>query len=220
MTKETEPSYTKYPVVGDASMLRRVFALVFDVALLLVFHIMVSIPLWSLAPDRLAFPINIAETDILDEQTTVNRDAMITVQTVSITYFSLTQELDTCRFLVIVIEEGDGASRTTSREREPLEPCAYLERFDFGTWLMLALVLFYAPLMEGSRLHATVGKLALAIRVQRKNGREVTFGRAFARNLAEVLCLATLSGGYLIALFTTRRQALHDLLTKTVVVER
>jgi hypothetical protein len=220
MTKEPEPTYTKYQVVGDASMLRRVFALVFDAALLLLLHIMISIPLWSLAPDYLAFPIDIAETEILDEQTTVDGDATITTQTVDITYFSLTQELDTCRFLVVVIEEGDGASSTTSRDKEPLEPCAYLERFDFGTWFMLALFLFYAPLMEGSRLHATVGKLALAIRLQKKDGREVTFARAFVRNLAEALCLATLSAGYLVALFTTRRQALHDLLAGTVVVER
>jgi hypothetical protein len=31
MTKDTEPRFTKFPVVGDASMLRRVFALVFVV---------------------------------------------------------------------------------------------------------------------------------------------------------------------------------------------
>ena len=32
--------------------------------------------------------------------------------------------------------------------------------------------------------------------------------------------ITTLSGGYPIALFSTRRQALHDLLNSTAVVER
>ncbi len=38
--------------------------------------------------------------------------------------------------------------------------------------------------------------------------------------IAELLCLLTLTGGYLLALFTRRRQALHDLLTGTVVTEK
>ena len=74
--------------------------------------------------------------------------------------------------------------------------------------------------MEGSSLHATVGKLALALQVQRKDGSEVGYVRAFLRNLAEALCILSFALGYLAALFTTRRQALHDLLTGTVVVER
>lgn len=56
------------------------------------------------------------------------------------------------------------------------------------------------------------------LQVRTVNMERVSFLRAFMRNLAEILCVLTLLLGYLAALFTMRRQALHDLLTTTIVV--
>ena len=220
MSDQAPPSYDRYPVVGDASVVRRVFALVIDAILLFVAYLMITIPAWALAPDWLAFPINIAETQVLSEDSFVDQDAAVTVREVQIDYFSLSEQLDSCRFEVTTRRTPGRFFTWSKTHREPLAPCAYLARFDFGLWFEILMLLFYAPLLEGSRPHATVGKMALALQVRRKDGGEVGFARAFARNVAEALCLLSFGLGYLIALFTTRRQALHDLLTGTVVVER
>ena len=220
MSGGTKASYTKYPVVGDASVVRRAFALFIDGIFLFLAYMMIAIPAWSLAPGWLAFPVNITETRLLGEEIIVDGDTTITLQEIQVDYFSLKRQLDSCRFEVTTRETpGESVTWWTS-EREPLEPCAYLERFDYGRWFEILILLFYAPLMESGRLHATIGKLALALQVQRKDGGELGFARAFLRNLAEALCILTFGLGYLVALFTTRRQALHDLILGTVVVER
>ena len=220
MSEVPPPSYDKYPVVGDASVVRRVFAFVIDAILLFVAYLMITVPAWALAPDWLAFPINIAETQILREDSVVDQDTTTTVREVQVDYFSLSQRLDSCRFEITTRQTPSRFFTWTETRREPLAVCAYLDRFDFGLWVEILMVLLYAPLLEGGRPHATVGKMALALQVRRKNGGEVGFARAFARNVAEALCLLTFGLGYLIALFTARRQALHDLLAGTVVMER
>jgi uncharacterized RDD family membrane protein YckC len=220
MSGGAKASYTKYPVVDDASVVRRAFALFIDAIFLFLLYMMVAIPAWSLAPSWLAYPVNIMESRVLGEEVFADGDTRITIQEIQVDYFSLKQQLDSCRFEVTTRETPGESITWWSSDREPLEPCAYLARFDYGLWFEALLVLFYAPLMESSRLHATVGKLALALQVQRKDGSELGFARAFLRNLAEALCILSLTLGYLIALFTTRRQALHDLLAGTVVVER
>ena len=220
MSDGAPASHSKYPVVGDASVVRRAFALFIDALILFVGYMMIAIPAWSLAPGWLAFPVDITESQVLGEETFVDGGTSVTVQEIQIDYFSLKQQLDSCRFEVTTRATPGNLVTWTTTHREPIEPCDYLARFDYGFWFEVLILLFYAPLMEGSRLHATVGKLALALQVQRKDGSEVGFARAFLRNLAEALCLLSLTLGYFMALFTTRRQALHDLLTGTVVVER
>ena len=220
MSDGAPASFSKYPVVGDASVVRRAFALFIDALILFVGYMMIAIPAWSLAPGWLAFPVDITESQVLGEETFVDGGTSVTVQEIQIDYFSLKQQLDSCRFEVTTRATPGNLVTWTTTHRAPIEPCDYLARFDYGFWFEVLILLFYAPLMEGSRLHATVGKLALALQVQRKDGGEVGFARAFLRNLAEALCLLSLTLGYFMALFTTRRQALHDLLTGTVVVER
>ena len=45
-----------------------------------------------------------------------------------------------------------------------------------------------------------------------------TLGRAFVRNLAKLLSLATALIGFLMVLWTKRHQAMHDLMADCVVV--
>lgn len=76
----------------------------------------------------------------------------------------------------------------------------------------------YFTLLEGGARQASLGKRALGLKVTDLAGRRISWTRAFARQLLKLLGL-TLSGfGYLIALLTARRQALHDLLCGTLVV--
>ena len=80
-----------------------------------------------------------------------------------------------------------------------------------GSW-------FYYALMQSSSRQATLGQLALGLRVTDLEGRRVSFARASGRHFATVLTGLTFGIGYLIMLFTTRKQTLHDLVAGTVVV--
>lgn len=79
-------------------------------------------------------------------------------------------------------------------------------------------VLFYSPIFESSLVRATIGKHLCGIQVSDTAGRRITFGAAFIRLLVKLVSPALAFIPYLFALFTKRRQALHDLVADTVVV--
>lgn len=72
--------------------------------------------------------------------------------------------------------------------------------------------------MESSPYQATAGKLALRIKVTDRAGKRIGFGRATGRHFAEILSSLTLGIGFVMAGFTKRRQALHDMIASTLVV--
>jgi len=89
----------------------------------------------------------------------------------------------------------------------------------------LVLVAFLAPwlyhaLMESSSVQATVGKLAAGIKVTDEAGRRTTFGRATGRYFAHIVTGFTFGVGYAMVVFTRRRQALHDMMSGSLVVRR
>lgn len=77
--------------------------------------------------------------------------------------------------------------------------------------------LYYA-LMESSSKQATLGKMALKIKVTDLNGNRVSFGRASARYWSKLLSGFVLYFGYLMAGWTQRKQALHDIIAGCLVV--
>lgn len=86
---------------------------------------------------------------------------------------------------------------------------AFLELL--GSW-------FYYALMQSSSRQATLGQLALGLRVTDVEGRRISFARASGRHFARVLTSLTLGIGYIMVLFTARKQTLHDLVAGTLVV--
>ncbi len=68
------------------------------------------------------------------------------------------------------------------------------------------------------KYRATLGKLALGIRVLRTDGSTLTWGRAIGRYFAQLLSQVILFIGYVMAAFDDRKQGLHDRLCDTVVV--
>lgn len=68
------------------------------------------------------------------------------------------------------------------------------------------------------KYRATLGKLALGIRVLRTDGSTLTWGRAIGRYFAQLLSQVILFIGYLMVAFDDRKQGLHDRLCDTVVV--
>jgi uncharacterized RDD family membrane protein YckC/Tfp pilus assembly major pilin PilA len=94
---------------------------------------------------------------------------------------------------------------------EMLIVLAYLLTFLVAPWL-------YSALMASSASQGTVGKLAVGLRVADLQGNRVSFGRATGRFFAEWVTGLTLGVGYLMPLFTSKRQTLHDKIAGTVVV--
>lgn len=76
----------------------------------------------------------------------------------------------------------------------------------------------YWPVMHASKLQATFGKALLRLRVTGYQGSRISFLRSLGRELSKILSGAVFMVGYLMAGFTARKQALHDLVASTYVV--
>jgi len=88
-----------------------------------------------------------------------------------------------------------------------------------GIPISVAIAWLYFAGLESGRSRATLGKRAMGLEVRRAGGLEqIGFGRASVRWLAHWVSFALLLGGFLMQPFTPRRQALHDLVSGTVVV--
>jgi len=86
--------------------------------------------------------------------------------------------------------------------------------------LFFLLNLLYSSLLESSMHQATWGKRAMGIKVATLDGRRLSFGHAVGRWFAKLLSYLTLYIGFLMAAFTARKQALHDMVASTLVVDR
>ncbi len=94
--------------------------------------------------------------------------------------------------------------------KSPLVVLAYVLAL-CGGWL-------YSALMWSSSSQATIGKLALGIKVTSLGGERIGFGQATGRYFAQIPTWFTLGIGYALAVLTSRRQALHDMIAGTLVV--
>ncbi|WMJ70660.1 RDD family protein [Stenotrophomonas sp. 24(2023)] len=84
----------------------------------------------------------------------------------------------------------------------------------------LALGVAYYAGFHASRGGATPGKMAIGIKVVRPDGERITFLRGVGRFFATIVSSLVLCIGYVMAAFTDRKQALHDMMCDTVVVDR
>jgi uncharacterized RDD family membrane protein YckC len=80
--------------------------------------------------------------------------------------------------------------------------------------------ILYFTLMESSKYQATVGKLALGLIVTDINGGKLDFVKALIRNVSKIVSTIILLIGYIMAAFTEKKQALHDIIAGTLVVKK
>jgi uncharacterized RDD family membrane protein YckC len=101
----------------------------------------------------------------------------------------------------------------TSRAALPqLTPLAIL--------LAIPIVWLYYALFEASSWQATPGKRVLRLYVTDLHGRPITFARATIRHFAKIISSLTFLVGYFLAGFTEKKQALHDVLARCLVLRR
>ena len=106
----------------------------------------------------------------------------------------------------------DGTSRATVSKIALVFYGAYWFIFYF----LIALV--YSVVMESAK-QATIGKILFKLRVANVNGEKAAPLQIALRNVGKVLSFLTIGVGFLMVGFTSKRQALHDLLAKTVIIK-
>jgi len=77
----------------------------------------------------------------------------------------------------------------------------------------------YFAWMESSSWQATLGKRMLGIRVTDLGGRRISFARATGRYFAKLVSSLAFCIGFMMAAFTEKKQALHDIIAGTLVVK-
>ncbi|NKB47867.1 MAG: RDD family protein [Alphaproteobacteria bacterium] len=99
------------------------------------------------------------------------------------------------------------------------------EGADFYTFRLFQLValftvwLYYA-VMESTTTQATIGKMFMGIYVTDLDGDRVAFSRASIRYWMKYVSIVIFFIGFLIAAFTRRKQAMHDMVANCLVLKR
>lgn len=84
----------------------------------------------------------------------------------------------------------------------------------------LGMSALYFGLFHASAKQATLGKMAVGIKVVRTDGSRISVGRGIGRYFGFLLSSLTIFIGFLMAAFTERKQALHDMICDTLVVDK
>jgi len=86
-----------------------------------------------------------------------------------------------------------------------------------GIFFFVALA--YYAFFESSDMQATLGKKVMNLKVFDEAGNKLTAGKAIVRNFVKIISGNYFIIGFIVALFTKNKQALHDIVASTVVVE-
>ena len=85
--------------------------------------------------------------------------------------------------------------------------------------IAIVIGIVYFAGMESSASQATLGKMAVGIKVTDLNGERISFLNAVGRYLGKFVSAIILGIGFIMAGFTERKQALHDMMAGTLVVK-
>jgi uncharacterized RDD family membrane protein YckC len=128
--------------------------------------------------------------------------------------------------VVMVLVFLFGGLRLLAR-RDPVGPpdAVFMGPIILGYFFAFALFVvaqwLYFAGMESSARQATFGKAAMSLRVTDLKGRPLTFGHATGRFFAKIVSgLIPLAIGYIMAGFTEKKQALHDMIAGTLVLRK
>jgi len=113
-------------------------------------------------------------------------------------------------------EFGNGADQASG-----LVPLMVLGFILLCAFVLSAGVWLYYAWMESSIHQGTLGKMALGLIVTDMQGRRVTFARATGRFFAKMITgMIPFAIGYIMAGFTEKKQALHDMIASCLVLRK
>lgn len=141
-----------------------------------------------------------------------------------ITYATFGQRLGALIIDIIVCEVAEGIFQKISgvknvfeyillRQDIPASSITFAISTTIVDWL-------YFSLMESGRKQATLGKMAVGIKVTDLSGNRISFSKATARYFAKIISGIILLIGYFMMLWDDRNQTLHDKIAGTLVVTK
>jgi uncharacterized RDD family membrane protein YckC len=127
--------------------------------------------------------------------------------------------------LVLIFFLGGFGVMLRSRTVDPGAAAAFVApiflSFLFGMIFFVGLQWLYFAGMESSERQATFGKSVMSLRVVNLEGQRLSFGHATGRFFAKIISgMIPLGIGYIMAAFTEKRQALHDMIAGTLVLRK
>ncbi|MGA8450524.1 MAG: RDD family protein [Candidatus Acidiferrales bacterium] len=126
--------------------------------------------------------------------------------------------------LIVVAIVGIGYFRTMfegMNGEDATVPAAFMAIILFATVISVVAGWLYYAWMESSQYQGTLGKMALGLTVTDLQGRRVTFARASGRFFAKIITgLIPVAIGYIMAGFTEKKQALHDMIASCLVLRK
>ena len=88
-----------------------------------------------------------------------------------------------------------------------------------ANFVSLLIAWLYFALLESSERGATVGKMALGLRVVTDKGERLSFMNATGRYFAKIISALILCIGFIMIAFTDRKRGLHDMIAGTLVIK-
>lgn len=127
-------------------------------------------------------------------------------------------------FIILVPTFGLLGLGAATYEGDPEAAMGFMAAF-LGIYLLTIVAIMiagwlYFALMESSARGATLGKMALGIKVTDLNGNRISFGKATGRYFGKIISGVILYIGFIMAAFTEKKQALHDIMAGCLVVNK
>lgn len=123
--------------------------------------------------------------------------------------------------MIVMAGFGAGAGLAARNDPGAMIASAGIFGFIFGMVIVpLAMQAVYFAWMHSSDRQATLGKMAVGIKVTDDDGQAISFARGIGRYFAGIISTLTLCIGYIMAGFTDRKRALHDMVASTLVVDQ
>jgi uncharacterized RDD family membrane protein YckC len=125
-------------------------------------------------------------------------------------------------FIPILGLLGIGLTTAALEHRDPDAAYGFIV-LAFSAYFMAIMIVtiagwLYFALMESSSKGATLGKMALQIKVTDLNGNRISFARASGRYFGKIISGMIFCIGYMMAGFTEKKQAIHDMMANCLVI--
>lgn len=106
-------------------------------------------------------------------------------------------------------------------DQNPAFPVALVFTIMTAIFALAGVTWLYYASMESSSHQGTLGKMAVGLIVTDTAGRRISFGRASGRFFAKMITgMVPLGIGYIMAGFTEKKQALHDMIASCLVLKK
>jgi uncharacterized RDD family membrane protein YckC len=126
---------------------------------------------------------------------------------------------------LLLLGAGESMTSHGAFEREGSASAGIFAALVGGYFMIVMLIVtvagwLYFALMESSSRGATLGKMALGIRVTDLAGNRISFGKATGRYFGKIISALILYIGFIMAGFTQQKQALHDIMARCLVINK